>query len=177
MTVRKLLKMGDARLLQQAKPVDDVSAPQIRSLIDDMFDTMREYAGVGLAAPQIGEALRVTVFGSPEGVFAAQENPRYPDAPPVPQTVLINPQITVLDERLEYAWEGCLSLPGLRGEVPRFSRIVYTGLAADGSPIECEAEGFHARVVQHECDHLDGVLYPLRMPDMRRFGFEDALAL
>ncbi|MDQ6987226.1 MAG: peptide deformylase, partial [Mariprofundaceae bacterium] len=102
---------------------------------------------------------------------------RYPDAPEVPQTVLINPQITVLDESLEYAWEGCLSLPGLRGEVPRFSRIAYTGLAPDGSPIEREAEGFHARVVQHECDHLDGVLYPLRMQDMRRFGFEDELAL
>jgi len=170
MTVRNVLKMGDSRLLQSAKPVCDVRAPEIRSLIDDMFDTMHEYSGVGLAAPQIGEALRVIVF-------AVQDNPRYPDAPQVPQTVLINPQITVLDESLEYAWEGCLSLPGLRGEVPRFSRIVYSGLAADGSRIECEAEGFHARLVQHECDHLDGVLYPLRMQDMRRFGFEDTLAL
>jgi len=170
MTVRNVLKMGDSRLLQCAKLVCDVTAPEIAALIDDMFDTMREYSGVGLAAPQIGEGLRVIVF-------AVQDNPRYPDAPQVAQTVLINPQITVLDESLEYAWEGCLSLPNLRGEVPRFSRIAYSGLAADGSPIECEAEGFHARVVQHECDHLDGVLYPLRMQDMRRFGFEDTLAL
>jgi len=170
MTVREVLKMGDSRLLRRAEPVADVNSPEIRALIDDMFDTMRAYSGIGLAAPQIGVALRVIVF-------AVQQNSRYPDAPQVPQTVLINPQIKVLDESLEYAWEGCLSLPGLRGEVPRFSRISYTGLAPDGLPIEREAEGFHARVVQHECDHLDGVLYPLRMQDMRQFGFEDELAL
>ncbi|MDX8392257.1 MAG: peptide deformylase [Mariprofundaceae bacterium] len=168
MSVRKVLKMGDSRLLQRAQDVTDFSAPALQLLIDDMFDTMREYKGVGLAAPQIGESLRVVIFGS-------RENSRYPDAPDVPQTVLINPQITVLDATLINGWEGCLSLPGLRGEVPRFLRIAYRGLALDGSPIEREAEGFHARVVQHECDHLDGVLYPMRITDMCNFGFEDEL--
>jgi len=160
--------MGDARLLQPAAEVDDVHAPEITALLEDMFDTMRERAGVGLAAPQIGVSLRVVIFGF-------KDNPRYPDAPEVAQTVLINPEITVLDETPIYEWEACLSLPGLRGRVPRFTKIRYTGLAADGSRIEREAEGFHARVVQHECDHLDGILYPMRMDDMRDFGFEDAL--
>jgi len=170
MSVREILKMGDSRLLQAAVEVCDVQAAEIKMLLEDMRDTMRERAGLGLAAPQIGVSLRVIMFGF-------KDNPRYPDAAEVAQTILVNPQISVLDASLIYDWEACLSLPDLRGRVPRFSKIRYTGFAADGSRIEREAEGFHARVVQHECDHLDGVLYPMRMDDMRDFGFEDTLDL
>jgi len=170
LTVREVLKMGDPRLFERAEPVTALESPELNTLIGDMRDTMGEKNGAGLAAPQIGAALRVVLFG-------VHDNPRYPDAEDVPQTVLINPVITILDNAVEYDWEGCLSLPGLRGYVPRFKRIQYTGSDERGHLIEREAEGFHARVVQHECDHLDGILYPMRMDDMRRFGFEDALIM
>jgi len=170
MALRKVLKMGDARLLVRAQAVKRVNTPELDTLVRDMRDTMVEHNGVGLAATQLGVGLRVAIFG-------ARDNPRYPDAGEVPETVLINLGIEVLDEVLEYGWEGCLSLPGLRGLVPRFRRIRYRGLDEHGNRIEREAEGFHARVVQHECDHLDGILYPMRMDDMSRFGFEDAMEL
>ena len=170
MSVRPLLRMGDARLLQKAEPVSDFTSPDLAQLIEDMLDTMQAHDGAGLAAPQIGVSQRVVIFGS-------GPNPRYPDAEEVPQTVLINPHIEILDRALEFAWEGCLSVPGLRGEVPRFMAIRYRGYGADGEPLQREVEGFHARVVQHEVDHLDGILYPVRMPDMSRFGFEDILNL
>ena len=170
MSVRQLLHMGDARLLQKAEPVSDFTSPDLVQLIEDMLDTMQAHDGAGLAAPQIGISQRVVVFGG-------SNNPRYPDRPEVPYTVLINPHIEILDHTQESGWEGCLSVPGLRGEVPRFSAIRYSGYGADGKPFEREADGFHARVVQHEVDHLDGILYPVRMPDMSRFGFEDVLNL
>jgi len=168
MAVKTILKMGDGRLLEKSRPVEAFGAPELKALIADMRDTMAEYDGAGLAAPQIGVGLRVVIFG-------VHANPRYPDAPEVPDTVLINPEIEILDEEKECGWEGCLSLPGLRGLVPRYKRIRYRGRDENGNIIEREADGFHARVVQHECDHLDGVLYPMRMDDMRQFGFEDAL--
>ena len=168
MTVRTLLRMGDARLLQPAAPVGEFGTPELAGLVEDMFDTMAAHGGVGLAAPQIGVGLQVVIFG-----FERSE--RYPDAAPVPRTILVNPVITPLTEDHEEGWEGCLSVPGLRGMVPRATRIHYTGFTAAGEPIERFAEGFHARVVQHECDHLDGVLYPMRVRDFRRFGFTDVL--
>ena len=168
MTVRDILKMGDARLLRSAKPVEEFGTPAMRALIDDLFETMHAVNGAGLAAPQIGVDLQLVIFGF-------RQNQRYPDAPPVPETVLINPTITPLDGDEEEDWEGCLSVPGLRGVVPRFKRIRYTGFDADGAPIEREAEGFHARVVQHECDHLIGTLYPMRVRDFTRFGFTSVL--
>ena len=168
MTVRTLLRMGDARLLQPAVPVGEFGTPELAGLVEDMFDTMAAHGGVGLAAPQIGVGLQVVIFG-----FERSE--RYPDAAPVPRTILVNPVITPLTEDREEGWEGCLSVPGLRGMVPRATRIHYTGFTAAGEPIERFAEGFHARVVQHECDHLDGVLYPVRVRDFRRFGFTDVL--
>jgi peptide deformylase len=168
MTVRDILKMGDARLLRMAEPVRDFDTPELHALVADMFDTMAAANGAGLAAPQIGVDLRLVIFGF-------KRNERYPDAPPVPQTVLINPTITPLGDALEEGWEGCLSVPGMRGVVPRHARIRYAGLDAEGRPIEREAEGFHARVVQHECDHLDGVLYPMRIRDLRHFGFTSVL--
>jgi len=170
MSVRPLLRMGDARLLQKAEPVSDATSPDLARLIEDMHDTMQANDGAGLAAPQIGVPLRVVIFGS-------GPNPRYPDAEEVPRTVLINPRIEILDRASELGWEGCLSLPGMRGEVPRFMAIRYSGYGSDGEPLQREAHGFHARVVQHEVDHLDGILYPVRMPDMSRFGFEDVLNL
>jgi peptide deformylase len=160
--------MGDARLLQPAAPVGEFGTPELAALVEDMFDTMAAHGGVGLAAPQIGVGLQVVIFG-----FERSE--RYPDAAPVPRTILVNPVITPLTEDREEGWEGCLSVPGLRGMVPRATRIHYTGFTAAGEPIERFAEGFHARVVQHECDHLDGVLYPMRVRDFRRFGFTDVL--
>ncbi len=169
MSVRQLLRMGDTCLLLKAEPVMDFSSPDLTQLIEDMHDTMQAHNGAGLAAPQIGVSLRVVIFGG-------GDNPRYPDAEEVPQTVLINPHIEVLDRTLESAWEGCLSLPGLRGEVPRFISIRYSGYTAEGEPLERVVSGFHARVVQHEVDHLDGILYPMRMSDMSRFGFEDELS-
>jgi peptide deformylase len=168
MAVREILKMGDPRLLRVARPVQQFDTPELHALVDDLFDTMRAANGAGLAAPQIGVDLAVVIFG-----FG--HNARYPDAPPVPETVLINPQVTPLDDEEEEGWEGCLSVPGLRGVVPRFRRIRYTGYDVRGQPIDREAEGFHARVVQHECDHLIGKLYPMRMRDFTRFGYTSVL--
>ncbi len=168
MTVRTILKMGDPRLLRMAKPVREFGTRELNDLITDLFDTMEAANGAGLAAPQIGADLQVVIFG-----FAHSE--RYPDAPPVPSTVLINPVITPVSEALEEGWEGCLSVPGLRGVVPRHSRIRYTGRDPKGGTIDREADGFHARVVQHECDHLIGVLYPMRVRDFSRFGYTEVL--
>ena len=169
MAIVPILKMGDPRLLRVAQPVQVFGTPELYQLIRDMEDTMADANGAGLAAPQIGVDLQVVVFGT--GV----PSPRYPDAPPVPRTVLVNPVITPLDDALEEDWEGCLSVPGLRGVVPRWRRIRYQGLAPDGGRVDREAEGFHARVVQHECDHLAGVLYPMRVRDFQRFGFTEVL--
>ena len=168
MAVREILKMGDARLLRIAQPVTAFNTPELRALIADMFDTMAAANGAGLAAPQIGVDLQLVIFGF-------ERNARYPEAPAVPKTVLINPVITPLSDALEEGWEGCLSVPGLRGVVPRHRRIRYTGVDADGRPIDREAEGFHARVVQHECDHLIGRLYPTRMTDLTKLGFTSVL--
>lgn len=173
MAVREILKMGDARLLRVAPPVTAFDTPELHALVQDMFDTMAAANGAGLAAPQIGVDLQLVIFG-----FDRSE--RYPDAPAVPRTVLLNPVITPLpgdDGQLaeEEGWEGCLSVPGLRGVVPRFARIRYTGVDVAGRPIAREADGFHARVVQHECDHLIGRLYPTRMRDLTRLGFTSVL--
>jgi peptide deformylase len=168
MTTRQILKMGDPRLLRIAKSVEQFDTPELHALVADMFETMRAAQGAGLAAPQIGVDLALVIFG-----FGS--NARYPDAPPVPETVLCNPVITPLTDAMETGWEGCLSVPGLRGMVPRFAKIRYTGFDPYGKPIEREAEGFHARVVQHECDHLIGVLYPMRITDFSQFGFTSVL--
>jgi len=169
-SIREVLRMGDSRLLAKAAPVDCFDSSELNALIEDMRDTMAGLNGAGLAAPQIGVPLRVLIFG-------VHNNPRYPDAEDVPQTVLINPELEALEESIEYGWEGCLSLPGLRGYVPRFKRIRYAGFDEHGARVAQEADGFHARVVQHEYDHLDGILYPMRMDDMSKFGFEDVLDL
>ena len=169
MTVRDILKMGDARLLRIAEPVQAFDTPELHALITDMRETMAAVNGAGLAAPQIGVNLQLVIFGS------TTRNPRYPDRPLVPPTVLINPVITPLGDALEEDWEGCLSVPGLRGVVPRHARIRYTGFDEQGQPIDRTVEGFHARVVQHECDHLIGQLYPMRVRDFTRFGFTDIL--
>ena len=169
MAVREILKMGDPRLLRMAQPVQAFDTPSLHGLVLDLLDTMRAANGAGLAAPQIGVDLQVVIFGSD------QPNVRYPDAPLVPRTVLINPVITPLGEEEEEGWEGCLSVPGLRGRVPRWQRISYQGFDAQGRPIERSVEGFHARVVQHECDHLIGRLYPTRMRDLRAFGYTEVL--
>ncbi|MEO6361907.1 MAG: peptide deformylase [Caldimonas sp.] len=168
MTLHTILKMGDPRLLRIAPPVERFGTAELRTLVADMFETMRSVNGAGLAAPQIGVDLQLVIFG-----FA--HNQRYPDAPPVPETVLLNPQIEPLGDAEEEGWEGCLSVPGLRGVVPRWARIRYRGVDLDGRPVEREAEGFHARVVQHECDHLIGRLYPTRIRDFSRFGFTSVL--
>jgi len=160
--------MGDPRLLEQAHPVERFDTPELHALIADMHDTMEALDGAGLAAPQIGVGLQVVIFG-------VAQNPRYPDAEEVPQTVLINPRLTPLDKSMEEGWEGCLSVPGMRGLVPRFLRLRYRGLDQYGRIVERDADGFHARVVQHECDHLDGILYPMRIRDMRQFGFSAEL--
>lgn len=169
MTVQTLLKMGDPRLLRVAQPVQQFNTPQLQALLQVMRDTMLHANGAGLAAPQIGVGLQVVIFGSDE------PNPRYPDAPVVPRTVLINPTLTPLGEVQEEGWEGCLSVPGLRGVVPRFKRLRYQGFDEMGSAIDRTVEGFHARVVQHECDHLMGVLYPMRVKDFSQFGFTEVL--
>jgi peptide deformylase len=169
MTIRDILKMGDARLLRVAKPVQEFDTPGLHALIADMRETMAAVNGAGLAAPQIGVDLQVVIFGS------AAVNPRYPDRPVVPRTVLINPVITPLGLSEEEDWEGCLSVPGLRGVVPRWSRIRYTGFDEWGQAIDRTVDGFHARVVQHECDHLIGKLYPMRVRDFTRFGFTEVL--
>ena len=165
MAIRQVLRMGHPVLRQIAQPVANVRDPAVGTLVEDMFDTMEACSGAGLAAPQIGVSVRVVVFG-------VTHNPRYPQAGPVPRTVLINPVIEVIDPTPEDGWEGCLSVPGLRGLVPRPRATRYHGFDERGHPIEGEASGFHARVVQHECDHLDGVLYPQRITDLRQFGFE-----
>jgi peptide deformylase len=168
MTVREILKMGDARLLRVAQPVREFGTPELAALVADMKETMVAANGAGLAAPQIGVDLQLVIFGF-------ERNERYPEAPPVPLTVLLNPRITPLGDEEVDGWEGCLSVPGLRGVVPRWTRIRYSGVDAFGAPIEREAEGFHARVVQHECDHLIGRLYPTRMRDLTRLGFTSVL--
>ena len=168
MTVREILKMGDPRLLRIAKPVEAFGTPELHALVGDLFETMHAVNGAGLAAPQIGVDLALVIFGF-------KDNARYPDAPAVPETVLLNPTITPLGDTEEEGWEGCLSVPGLRGVVPRFARIRYTGFDVEGHPIDREAEGFHARVVQHECDHLIGKLYPMRVRDFSRFGYTSVL--
>lgn len=168
MTVCTILRMGNPRLLEIARPVEELKAPEIKELIQDMFDTMAATGGVGLAAPQIGVDLQVVIFGF-------EKSERYPEAEPVPQTILLNPVITPLSEEEEPGWEGCLSVPGMRGEVPRFKRIRYQGFDETGKIIDRTVDGFHARVVQHECDHLIGKLYPMRMRDFTRFGFTDVL--
>ena len=168
MTIHSILKMGDPRLLRIAKPVERFGTPELRELAADMFETMQSVRGAGLAAPQIGVDLQLVIFGF-------RNNARYPDAIPVPETVLLNPRIEAVDETEEEGWEGCLSVPGMRGVVPRLARIRYTGVDLEGRPIEREAEGFHARVVQHECDHLVGTLYPMRIRDFTRFGFTSVL--
>ena len=168
MTVRDILKMGDPRLLLQAEPVAQFNTPELHALIADMFETMHAANGAGLAAPQIGINLQLVIFG-----FG--ENQRYPDAPPVPETVLLNPVLTPLSQELEEGWEGCLSVPGLRGVVPRHTRLRYSGVDQFGGVIDREVDGFHARVVQHECDHLIGMLYPMRITDFSRFGFAEVL--
>lgn len=160
--------MGDPRLLEKSKPVEAFGTAQLGELIRDMRDTMAHLNGAGLAAPQIGVPLRVVIFG-------VKSNPRYPDAEEVPDTVLINPVIAPLGDEIEEAWEGCLSVPGMRGVVPRFTRLRYRGFDESGAALDRTVEGFHARVVQHECDHLDGILYPMRMRDMSLFGFVDVL--
>lgn len=167
--VREIVKMGDPRLLRVAQPVTAFDSDALHALVRDMLETMAAANGAGLAAPQIGVDLRLVIFGTDA------PNPRYPDAPPVPRTVLCNPVIEPLGGEEEEGWEGCLSVPGLRGVVPRWRAIRYQGVDVHGEPIERVAEGFHARVVQHECDHLDGILYPMRVRDFRRFGFTEVL--
>ncbi|MBA3592411.1 MAG: peptide deformylase [Polaromonas sp.] len=169
MTIREILKMGDPRLLRVAPPVTEFDTDEIHLLVSDMFETMRLVNGAGLAAPQIGVDLQLVIFGT-DAV-----NPRYPDAPLVPRTVLLNPVIMPLSDEEENGWEGCLSAPGLRGLVPRYSRIRYTGFDPYGDPIDRTVDGFHARVVQHECDHLIGKLYPMRIRDFNQFGFTEVL--
>lgn len=166
--IREVLRMGDPRLLEKARPVEAFGTPELRALVADMRETMRAVNGAGLAAPQIGVGLRVAIFG-----FEA--NPRYPQAEAVPYTVLLNPVLRPLSDEIEEDWEGCLSVPGLRGVVPRWTRMAYRGFDPEGAPIEREASGFHARVVQHECDHLDGILYPMRIRDFTKFGYTDVL--
>ena len=166
--IRTVLRMGDPRLWQKARPVEQFNTPQLHALIKDLEETMRQLDGAGLAAPQIGVGLRVVIF-------SVDGNPRYPNAEQVPMTVLINPVLTPLAPTIEEGWEGCLSVPGLRGWVPRWSHLRYTGCDAFGRAIDRRVAGFHARVVQHECDHLDGILYPMRIRDFSRFGFAEEL--
>ena len=169
MTTQNILKMGDPRLFEQSKPVKISELPELKEVVTDMIETMNAADGAGLAAPQIGVMKRLVIFG-------VENNPRYPDADEVPFTVLVNPVIEVLDDDMQYGWEGCLSVPGMRGLVARNTNIRYTGIDLNGNSIDRTVKGFHSRVVQHECDHLDGILYPMRIEDMRNFGFEDQLA-
>ena len=168
MPVRDVLRMGHPVLRERAKPVEGFDTPELHALVEDMKETMAALDGAGLAAPQIGVSKRVVIFG-------VQQNPRYPDAEEVPFTILVNPKLTMLTRDVEEGWEGCLSVPGMRGVVPRYTKLRYTGFDEKGNAIEREVEGFHARVVQHEVDHLDGILYPMRMTDMSRFGFTEEL--
>lgn len=166
--IREVLRMGDPRLLQKSQPVEAFGTPALHALVKDMRDTMTHLDGAGLAAPQIGVLLRVVIFG-------VHANPRYPDAEEVPDTVLINPVLDPIGDEMEEGWEGCLSVPGLRGVVPRHLRVRYSGFDERGGRMERTVQGFHARVVQHECDHLDGILYPMRVRDFSQFGFVDVL--
>ncbi|MCX7206601.1 MAG: peptide deformylase [Proteobacteria bacterium] len=168
MAIRTVIKMGDPLLLEQAAPVETFGTPELHSLISDLFDTMQATGGVGIAAPQIGVSLQVVIFG-----FDVSD--RYPEAEAVPMTVLINPVLTPLSDEVVDGWEGCLSVPGLRGEVPRYTQLRYQGFDAEGQIIDRSVSGFHARVVQHECDHLNGILYPQRIKDLRRFGYTDTM--
>jgi len=168
MAIRPVLRMGDPVLLEVAKPVVEFDTPELHALIRDMEDTMQHMNGAGIAAPQIGVSLRVVIFG-------VGSNPRYPDAEQVPYTVLINPVLNPVKDEMEDGWEGCLSVPGMRGVVPRYTRLHYTGFDQYGKPLDRLVSGFHARVVQHECDHLDGILYPMRIRDLAQFGFTDVL--
>ena len=168
MPIRPVLRMGDPVLLQKAAPVERFDTPELHALIQDMKDTMADMNGAGIAAPQIGVSQRVVNFG-------IEHNPRYPHADEVPFTVLINPVIEPIGNEMEEGWEGCLSVPGMRGIVPRYTHLRYTGFDQFGNPIDRTVDDFHARVVQHECDHLDGILYPMRIEDLTRFGFTDVL--
>lgn len=168
MPVRPILKMGEPLLRIPATAVTRFDTPELHALLADLFDTMHASGGIGIAAPQIGISLQVVVFGF-------ENSERYPDAPPVPRTILINPVLTPLTDETEEGWEGCLSVPGLRGSVPRYTRLRYQGQDEEGRPVDRIAEGFHARVVQHECDHLAGILYPQRIRDMSRFGYTEVL--
>ncbi len=168
MAIRDVLRMGHPVLRERAKPVETFGTPELHALLQDMKDTMAHKIGAGLAAPQIGVGQRIVIFG-------VDKNPRYPDAEEVPFTVLVNPKLVMLTREVEEDWEGCLSVPGMRGVVPRYTKLRYTGFDIDGNPIERVAEGFHARVVQHEVDHLDGILYPQRITDMSKFGFNEEL--
>ena len=168
MPVREVLRMGHPVLRERAKPVEQLGSPELKALVEDMKETMAAMNGAGLAAPQIGVGQRVVIFG-------VTQNPRYPDAEEVPFTVLVNPKLVMLTRDVEEDWEGCLSVPGMRGVVPRYTKLRYSGFDEDGNPIERVADGFHARVVQHEVDHLDGILYPQRMTDMSKFGFTEEL--
>ena len=168
MTIRQVLKMGDPLLLNVAEPVNDFKSQTLKDLIEDMQDTMHALNGAGLAAPQIGVSLRVVIFG-------VEKTPRYPDAEEVPYTILINPKLTFLGDEMDEGWEGCLSVPGMRGLVPRFKKLRYQGYDLNHNPIDRTVSDFHARVVQHECDHLDGVLYPMRIEDLSNFGFSEVL--
>ena len=168
MSVRLVLRMGEPLLLEKAQPVTTFNTPELHALIQDMQDTMNAMDGAGIAAPQIGVSLQVVIFG-------VGSNPRYPDAEQVPYTVLINPTLTPVGDEIEDGWEGCLSVPGLRGVVPRYIRLHYTGFDQFGEPMDRLVSGFHARVVQHECDHLNGILYPMRITDLNKFGYTDVL--
>ena len=168
MAVREVLRMGHPALRERAKPVENFATPELRALLEDMKETMAARNGAGLAAPQIGVGQRMVIFG-------VDHNPRYPDAEPVPFTVLVNPKIVLLTREVEEDWEGCLSVPGMRGMVPRYTKLRYSGFDIEGNSFERVADGFHARVVQHECDHLDGILYPQRMTDLSKFGFNEEL--
>jgi len=168
MAIRTVLRMGDPRLLEPARRVERLDTPELHALIADMEDTMKALNGAGLAAPQIGVGLQVAMFG-------VEFNPRYPDAEPVPHTVLVNPRLTPVGNEMEEGWEGCLSVPGMRGLVPRYIRLRYQGTDQYGAAIDRTVSGFHARVVQHECDHLAGILYPMRIRDLRNFGFNEEL--
>ena len=173
MAIRNVLRMGDPVLLQQALPVKQFNTPELHQLIKDLEDTMQAMSGAGIAAPQIGESVQVVIFGKKQD--SSEKNPRYPDADAVPYTVLINPILSLIGDEIEDGWEGCLSVPGLRGIVPRHIRLHYTGFNQFGAPIDRKVSGFHARVVQHECDHLIGILYPMRITDLTKFGYVDVL--
>jgi peptide deformylase len=169
MSLRRVLRMGDPRLLQVSEPVRNLDSPELLELLADMRETMAALSGAGLAAPQIGVPWRIVIFGT------GAPNPRYPEAEIVPATVLINPQLQPLGEQMQQDWEGCLSVPGMRGLVPRYQQLHYRGVDEQGRAIDRRVSGFHARVVQHEVDHLDGILYPMRMTDMGQFGFNEEL--